>query len=159
MCVYLNIYVYYIYMYIYMCRETSTDKSLSPREPRTQMKGKEGVHPLKSRNYGTIFPVPPGSQQQRERSLQITKNKRTYGGAGSGVRVTGMGAGSVWASKTYCDPALKPTDHCRGGDRADCHAADLRDAQPQLGSPAPGPAQQIAPVGPTRGATEETAFE
>lgn len=59
-----------------MCRETSTDKSLSPREPRTQTKGKEGVHPLKNRNYGTIFPFPPGSQQQRERSLQITKTRR-----------------------------------------------------------------------------------
>lgn len=62
-------------MYIYMCRGTSTGKSLSPREPRTQTKGKEGVHPLKSRNYGTIFPFPPGSQQQRERSLQITKTR------------------------------------------------------------------------------------
>lgn len=35
-------------------------------EPRTLTKGKEGVHALKCRKYGNIFPFPPGSLQQRE---------------------------------------------------------------------------------------------
>lgn len=57
----------YVCTYIYTRKETSTNKSLSPWEPRTLTKEKEGVHVLKSRKYGNNFPFSPGSQQQRER--------------------------------------------------------------------------------------------
>lgn len=83
----------YIFI-IYICRETSTNKSLSPWEPRTPTKGKEGVHALKSRTYGNIFPFPPGSRQQRERDghCKLLKQERTCVGAGSRVKVAGMGS-------------------------------------------------------------------
>lgn len=71
----------YIYIYIHTRRETST-KSLSPWEPRTLTKGKEGIHALRSRKYGNIFPFPPGSLQQRERDAhcKLLKQERTYTG-------------------------------------------------------------------------------
>lgn len=71
----------YVYIYIYTRRETST-KSLSPWEPRTLTKGKEGIHALRSRKYGNIFPFPPGSLQQRERDAhcKLLKQERTYMG-------------------------------------------------------------------------------
>lgn len=98
-----------IYKYTHTRRETSTDKSLSPWEPRTLTKEKEGIHALKNRKYGNIFPFPPGSLQQRERDVHCKplKQERTNVEAGREVRVAGWGAvgqgpRQVWESKTYC---------------------------------------------------------
>lgn len=84
-------------IYIYICRETST-KSLSPWEPRTLTKGKEGIHALKSRKYGNILPFPPGSLQQRERDAhcKLLKQERTHMGP-EGRR--GCGTGSCGRGK------------------------------------------------------------
>ena len=74
-------------MCVYICRETST-KSLSPWEPRILTKGKEGIHALKSRKYGNIFPFPPGSLQQMERDAhrKLLKQEDLHGARGE-VRV------------------------------------------------------------------------
>lgn len=66
--IYICVFKYiYVYTYIYTRKETSTNKSLSPWEPRTRTKGKKGAHVLKSRKYGNNLPFSLGSQQQRER--------------------------------------------------------------------------------------------
>lgn len=81
-------------MYIYM--QGNLNQQI-PESTGTQdtNKGKKGIHALRSRKYGIIFPLPPGSCDRGTGMVthcKLLKHERTYMGAGSGGKGGRMGS-------------------------------------------------------------------